>query len=84
MLCGKPDAGSGSGICETRGSHRAVAGGLGKGMGEKSATQRAAKIAAGGFPVAAGCRRAIELSQMSNRIKDAPNTIELAGNLFAI
>ena len=51
-----------TGVCETRGSHRAVAGGLGKGLAGKSATQRATKVAAGGFPVAGGCRRAIQLT----------------------
>jgi hypothetical protein len=30
-------------------------------MGQKFATQRATKVAAGGFPVGGGCRRAIEL-----------------------
>ena len=44
--------GGASGVCETRGSHRAVAGGLGKGLAGKSATQRATEVAAGGFPVA--------------------------------
>ena len=43
--------GGASGVCETRGSHRAVAGGLGKGLAGKSATQHATEIVAGGFPV---------------------------------
>ena len=51
-----------SGVCETRGSHRAVAGGLGKGLAGKSATQWATQIATRGFPVAVGYRRAIELT----------------------
>jgi len=31
-------------------------------MGEKFTTQRATKVAVGGFPVAVGCRHAIELA----------------------
>jgi hypothetical protein len=53
--------GGASGLLETRGSHRAVAGGLGKGLGEKFATQPAAKVAAGGFSVDGGCDCTIEL-----------------------
>src|SRR5208282_6639289 len=50
-------------LLETRRSHRAVAGRLGKGMGEKFATQCATDVGAGGFPAAVGCRRAIELTR---------------------
>jgi hypothetical protein len=53
---------SASVVCQTRGSHRAVAGGLGKGLAGESTTQRATKVAACGFPVAGGYRRAIELT----------------------
>ena len=31
-------------------------------MGDKLTTKRATKVAAGGFPVAVGCHRAIELT----------------------
>ena len=54
--------GSASGVCETRGSHRAIAGGLGKGLAGKSATQRATKTAANGLPAAVECHRAIKLA----------------------
>src|ERR1039457_6720607 len=60
---GKQLPGGASGVCETRGSHRAVAGGLGKGLAEKSTTQRATEVAAGGFPVATGGYRAIQLTR---------------------
>jgi hypothetical protein len=40
---------------------------LGKGLAGKSATQRATKVAAGGFPVAVGCHRAIELTNHPRR-----------------
>jgi hypothetical protein len=53
--------GGASGVCETRGSHRAVAGGLGIGLAGESATQSTTKVVAGGFPSATGCRRAVEL-----------------------
>ena len=43
--------GGASGVCEKRGSHRAVAGGLGKGLAGKSATQWATQIVAARFPV---------------------------------
>jgi hypothetical protein len=36
----------------------------GKGMGEEFTTQRANKVAAGGFSVAVGCHRAIELTSL--------------------
>lgn len=48
--------------CQTRGSHLAVAGRLGKGLAGKSATQRANQIAAGGFPSADAGYRAIKLT----------------------
>src|ERR1017187_7467068 len=57
--------GGASGVCKTRGSHGAVAGGLGKGLAGKSATQRATEVAAGGFPVAVGCHRTIELTRVA-------------------
>src|ERR1035441_10010209 len=57
-----------SGVCETPGSHRAVAGGLGKGVAGKSATQRATQIAAGEFPVAVGCHGAIELTLQLSQV----------------
>jgi len=46
--------GGASGVCETRGSHRAVAGGLGKELAGKSATWRATKVVAGGFASGVG------------------------------
>jgi hypothetical protein len=48
-------------ICETRGSHRAVTGGLGKGLAGKSATQRATEVATGKFPTVVGFNRTNEL-----------------------
>ena len=59
--------GGASGVCETRGSHRAVAGGLGKGLAGKSATQRASQVVAGEFQVAVGVHRAIELKYPCRR-----------------
>jgi hypothetical protein len=50
-----------SGVCETRGSYRAVAGGLGKGLAGKSSTQRATQVAAGEFSAVVGFNRANEL-----------------------
>jgi len=61
--------GGASGVCETRGSHRAVAGGLGKGMAGKSATQRANKVAAGGFPAANGANRTVKLTSRVRRVQ---------------
>ena len=58
--------GGAPGVCETRRSHRAVAGGLGKGLAGKSATQRPTQIAAGGFPVAVGCYRVCKLGFQKN------------------
>lgn len=55
--------GGASGSCETRGSRRAIAGWLGKGLAGKSATQRVTQVAADGFSVAFGCQRAIELTR---------------------
>ena len=61
--------GGASGVCETRGSHRAVAGGLGKGLAGKSAMEHATEIAARGFTVAVGCCRAIKLKIHSLRVE---------------
>jgi hypothetical protein len=55
-----------SGICETRRSHRPIVGRLGTGMGEKFTTQRATKIAAGGFPLHAIGKFAKELNNNSH------------------
>jgi hypothetical protein len=41
--------GGASDVCESRGSHRAIAGGLGKGLAGKSARKCSAKIVIGGF-----------------------------------
>ena len=49
--------GGASGVCKTRGSHGAVAGGLGEGLAGKPATQRATKIAAGELSAANGANR---------------------------
>ena len=56
--------GGASGVCETRGSHRAVAGGLGKGLAGESTTQRATKVAAGEFSTADGANRTVELIEL--------------------
>jgi hypothetical protein len=53
-------------LLETCRSHRAVAGGLGKGMGEKFTTQRATKIAARGFSVDAFSKLAKELTNQDS------------------
>jgi len=58
--------GGASGVCETRGSHRAVAGGLGKRLAGKSATKHATQIAAVGFPVATDNHLASELRRSIN------------------
>jgi|ERR1035437_1161181 hypothetical protein len=47
--------GGASGVCQTRGSHRAVAGGLGKRLEGQSATQRATHIGFGGFSGSVVC-----------------------------
>ena len=54
--------GGASGKRKTRGSHRAVADGLGKGLAGKSAMQCATKIAAGEFSAADGANRPSELN----------------------
>ena len=41
---------------------------MGKGLAGESATQRATKVAAGGFPVAVGCHRAIELTPQLSQV----------------
>jgi hypothetical protein len=50
-----------SGVCETRGSHRAVAGGLGKGLAGQSTTHHATEITVVGLPVAVDWHLTIEL-----------------------
>jgi hypothetical protein len=46
-------------------------------MGENFATQRATKVAAGGFPVAVSCHHAIELTAL-------PCLLDYAGGIFGV
>jgi hypothetical protein len=48
---------------------------LGKGLAGESATQRATKVAAGGFPVAGGYLRTIELKPRIDGEKNQTQTV---------